>query len=774
MINDELIEYLPNNPGYVRIKGADHPLLQSCLVEGTEYVASSALRNFHPAIYEESASHIHNLIISAIQRVSSQDFSSIVQSTSQLTKNENSPATTLDFQRNRHGSIFEPIQRTENQIAAQDIRTAEWEWLVIGLYKAMGIPYTRKHAKVMDDVTQFMNDIGIALSSQGLNDPAEIIQYLQKAYWSDRGKDLRERIVKIGIQNRNDDRKKPETLEDATGKYNCSTTCSCEEQSGDATEQKCLQGPFLTAAHCKPTAPENQESIFPQPAPSDDSYQFSKQNACKKVPEMGDAEREKKRNGKFTHVDQSRFRYQYGTEQEEKRQFEKQKQNRFFDHLFGPIKKFSRRKTSPVTKQSQLVGGFDFVPAFRCPGWPKIAREWTTRERKWPSPYMVFKVAQEGFHLVAKPPKNGGKGDRDFRISFSYSEYLLSQEMNDIQRECYRCLKKYHRAYLSKESKSLVTFHLKNLFLQTIEETGAEVWTESNRSKCMMMLFDNLFEALEKKFLHHFFVRSWNIFGTDYIENPKILESLAGVLTQIRNNPVQFGTPLMKDKHSKFETAVKENQYIPHSDTDIAKTGEHGAGEITDFPCKGCANTKGKRQESPCQERSSIANFRYHDLKDFFLSVSKELIDMAFNEHTTDCILEALDPLERSLVDGLKEIEKIGIVRVDEFPKMFDISWDLAFYRMLVSSEQNMRRRVLEGIQSVVEVCRYVFKQDDFAPGNEDAIIKRMHDANSENCFDLNRYIPAGSGTQFVLNFFNGLQLSEASQENVDFEIPLD
>lgn len=60
---------------------------------------------------------------------------------------------------------------------------------------------------------------------------------------------------------------------------------------------------------------------------------------------------------------------------------------------------------------------------------------------------------------------------------------------------------------------------------------------------------------------------------------------------------------------------------------------------------------------------------------------------MVFNEYMIDCIFEVFDLLERFLVDGFKEIEKIGIVCVDEFLKMFDISWDLVFYRMLVSFE---------------------------------------------------------------------------------------
>ena len=64
-IHEELIEYLPENPMHVRIKGADHPILKSCLVEDTEYVATRVLKTFHPAIYGRSVSNLLNIIILA-------------------------------------------------------------------------------------------------------------------------------------------------------------------------------------------------------------------------------------------------------------------------------------------------------------------------------------------------------------------------------------------------------------------------------------------------------------------------------------------------------------------------------------------------------------------------------------------------------------------------------------------------------------------------------------------------------------------------------------
>ena len=170
---------------------------------------------------------------------------------------------------------------------------------------------------------------------------------------------------------------------------------------------------------------------------------------------------------------------------------------------------------------------FDNIPAFRCLTWPMVAQEWRKRRRKWPSPDVVDQFIREGFHLVVKAPKNGGNPECDFRISFSHAEYLLSQEINEIQRECYRCLKTYHRVYLSTEAKGLISFYLKNIFLRTIEETDDEMWIESSRAECMWKLFANLLKALRERHLPHYFVRSYNLFSIDgYIEDPVILESL--------------------------------------------------------------------------------------------------------------------------------------------------------------------------------------------------------------------------------------------------------
>ena len=440
---------------------------------------------------------------------------------------------------------------------------------------------------------------------------------------------------------------------------------------------------------------------------------------------------------------------------------EKRILNLFFDHLFGSTSELgehSIKEAANVTDfekcSDHQEGGFDFVPAFKAPGWPMVAQEWIRRERKWPSQKVIDQILQEGFHLVVKAPKNGGNLECDFRISFANAEFLLSRELNEVQRECYRCLKKFHRAYLSTKPKSLVSFHLKNLFLKTVEETGTEIWTQSNRVECMMKLFRNLLEALRKRDLRHFFVRSYNLFSIDYIADPNILEPLVGICEKIIENPMQFVRKLTQRQNS--EQTKREQNCMPALNT-------QGQSDVhQEVSCKGLEK---EFKEAINQERISITSFRYHDLKDIFLSTSKEMTDLAFND--PHCSLQSLSFLEKSIIEDLREIEKYHIIQVADFPKMFDICWDTAYFKILLSREPNFRSRILDGIKSVLELCKYVLKQEDFATGNEEAIIQRMLDPSSKDSFDLSHILPAGSGPQFIRKLFRGEKVRPAQAPKV-------
>ena len=349
--------------------------------------------------------------------------------------------------------------------------------------------------------------------------------------------------------------------------------------------------------------------------------------------------------------------------------------------------------------------------------------------------------------MVVKPPKNGGNPDCDFRISFSHAEYLLSQEMNDIQRECYRCLKRYFRAYLSTQPKGLVTFHLKSILLQTIEETGAEMWTENKRSECVLKLLGNLYEALTKKDLPHFFVRSYNLFDVDYMESSKILDSLAVKVKQIMENPMQFAKDLIQNQK---EECIPGSELIPSA-----------------TPLRAQRQAESKETPSTHQESGPATLYRYCDVENILKEFCKELIDMAFKDG--DYKLEALDPLERSVVEYIRETGK------EPFIASLKRAWDSVCLRVwILSTESNIRRNMLEAIHGVIETWKYIKKKVHLGTGSVESIARRMLHPSAEDQyedpFDLNNIIPAGAmaqGLQRILNTLMPFVMQEALHEVV-------
>ena len=726
MIHDEIMEYLPENPLHVRIKGVDHPVLQSCLVEGTDSLATAALKGFHPAIYGSYLPHLAQFVTRSLQVASREGINDTIW---QLKNNLQSPAVTLNYAQT-NDPLAERLEKQKDPQNLANLDFSEWEWMAQYLCTERGIDYTREHAQVINDYFQYANEVQVSLNECGLRgEPRVFPDVVQDLLFSNRAKTLRARYRDIDRRTQNEREK----------------TKHCSE----ANVPKCAQGslPFNAKRHCKADWHDTPPNIDDGQRPSEDRNK--NQTGSKTEPHQAG-----QKGGMFWRNLSSNV--------------EERIYDRWFDHLFeketnakaDTPPKGGKPKDTEEAQPHNLVGGFDFVPALRFQGWPQVARDWIKRERKWPPPRVVDKIVQEGFHLVAKPPKHGGNPDCDFRISFSRAEYLLSQEMNDIQRELYRCLKRYHRAYLSVEPQGLVTFHLKNILQQTIEETGAEMWIESNRGECMMKLLGNLHETLKKKNLPHFFVRSFNLFGADYIESPIALDSLARKVEQILDNPIKFARDLLQQQPRA--TIVTKRERV--SSTKPIPDAETGQGqEMEQVPSK-------QKTETDDQGSTSL---RYHDLKDNFFATTNELIDLAFNDAKSGQV-KALEPLERSLVEDLRKMNKKQNIPVEVFPMMFEGEcWDMAYCKLWSSSEPNMRRRMLDGIQGVIETWKYILQQHDFGTGNEEAILQRMLDPTSENPFDLSHVLPAGAGTQVLNKMVNSVKPRPSHRQMMD-DIPLD
>ena len=749
MIHDELIEYLPENPMHVRIKGADHPVLKSCLVQDTEYVATLALKTFHPAIYGRSVPGAVDMIILAtaapLMIMMNPELSSLLQSTYHLKDKEASPALSFSFSR--------PLSRQPNN--SFHVYRDGLKRMAHGFCKLTG---TEEHAKVINDFIQLSNELYMYLDSKRPITISEILPGFLELYQSYRAKTHQARFRSISKSQPHD--YKTQKKKNVKG-----------EQQSREKNANLFQRIFLSCEGKKAQANTGE-------------FNSDMRNISTGNPDALDDRSETKNSGDLV---ESRILWQkeqlFVMQKEESPLYDSQRKkargkrilNPFFDPVIaGSIteaREHSIKEAANATNfeksSDHQTGGVDIVPAFKAPGWPMVAQEWMRRQRKWPSQKVIDQILQEGFHLVVKAPKHGGNLECDFRISFANAEFLLSRELNEVQRECYRCLKKFHRAYLSTKPKSLVSFHLKNLFLQTVEETGAEMWTQSKRVECMMKLFRNLLEALRKRDLRHFFVRSYNLFSVDYIEDLNILEPLVEICEKINENPMQFVRKLTQRQNS--EQTKKEQNCMPALTTQ-GQSGIHQEGL-----CKG---TENECKEAINQEISLVTNFSYHDLRDIFLSTSKEMTDLAFKD--PHCSLQSLHSLEKSIIEDLREIEKYHIIQVADFPKMFDICWDTAYFKIQCSQEPNIRSRILDGIKSVLEWCKYVLKQEDFATGNKEAIIQRILDPSSEDSRDLFSHIVLASlAFQFIPGIFRGekvklLLRSAQAPKVIQEDIPLD
>ena len=156
MIHEELIEYLPENPMHVRIKGADHPVLKSCLVEDKEYVATSVLKTFHPEIYGREVIRVVDFIIFAtagpLMIMTNPEPSSLLESTYQLKNKEASPALTFSFSR--------PLNRQPNN--SFHVYREGLKRMAHGFCKLTG---TEELAKVINDFPQLTNELYTYLDS---------------------------------------------------------------------------------------------------------------------------------------------------------------------------------------------------------------------------------------------------------------------------------------------------------------------------------------------------------------------------------------------------------------------------------------------------------------------------------------------------------------------------------------------------------------------------------------------------------------------------------
>lgn len=693
-IHEERMVYSHENPLHVRIRGSHHSALQHCLVEHTEYVATSAVKNFHPAIFGYISPKLVNVTSRAILAFSSLETLSPIVTASMKNKTT-SPALTLNFSQSL-GTVSHLSKQLDNHKNTQSVPSST--------------DVAEKEIKLLMDIVRKYRSYDLQFLQMLLAD-------LSEGHFS-RGDDLQ-------------DAERPS--ENYAEHSDPQSTNSHKNDKDDESGSSANDRPIMTVTTERGGKDRSSSEVSRQSTMAIDSA-FPQEQMSKQVIER---ERIEGKRGEENGGDSSERKRKSKSEEQQKgtqptskdlpshsdaqRENEKIKHeiramyNRWVENLLGvgtQTEQTQFQGTEKARFHERVKFGMDIVPAFRTSGWPEVARGWISRERMWPSPDIVDKIVQEGCHLVVKPPKANGNPVCDFRISFSHAEYLLSKEMNDIQRECYRCLKRFYRAYLPTQPASLVTFHLKNILLQTIEETGVANWTESNRAECMMKLLGNLLKAIRNKDLRHFFVRSYNLFGVDYIEDPKILEFLARRVEQIMNDPVRFSKQLIQKqgdtRQIKMDECVSVENVPNHEETLSAKSvaGQRDEG-FKGFSCLG--NYDNKRKKEFEEEVALMAEN------------AKQEINPSRPMHG---LYEIICEIIHKLID---QLDKVGNQLSDKLDSL----------KVFFSSDEEVKNG--EGDMTLGNTCEVAW-----------TILQRMLDSSDENPFDLSHTSPCSAPSQVI------------------------
>ena len=178
----------------------------------------------------------------------------------------------------------------------------------------------------------------------------------------------------------------------------------------------------------------------------------------------------------------------------------------------------------------EVYTGCDIVLAISCDGWPTCAKEWITRDRNWPQDDLVQKVTRDGFHIV---PKSSTEGD--FRLSFSYAETTLIENLTELQHKVLRSFKavvKYHQNTWSPNIKEiLTTYHLKTIAFWYFEKRKQDSFTEETVATHLVLLLQELAECLRSRELPMYFMPKVNLFKD--VENPEEAIDIAGKIKSI-------------------------------------------------------------------------------------------------------------------------------------------------------------------------------------------------------------------------------------------------
>ena len=180
---------------------------------------------------------------------------------------------------------------------------------------------------------------------------------------------------------------------------------------------------------------------------------------------------------------------------------------------------------------------------------PSLKEEWVKEKRrtsKWLTELgLLEKLRDAKYSVVAKSWKLHETNLSVWRISYSWIEKECVNSLPPEPKICLIILKAIRRKHLSKP-KGLISYHMKSVFLYTLDKTGSD-WKRSDRAGNILRLLEAVAEALRSRSLPRYFETRLNTLESidaetaaelerkvqDIIRSPRIL--LEGCLFQSMN-----------------------------------------------------------------------------------------------------------------------------------------------------------------------------------------------------------------------------------------------
>src|SRR6218665_1428007 len=191
----------------------------------------------------------------------------------------------------------------------------------------------------------------------------------------------------------------------------------------------------------------------------------------------------------------------------------------FISRRFGPSFFLCGPALKSRAVDSELCLKRESVSSLFCPQWPREAKNWPNRPRKygWPTIGLISEVVQNGCHVVFAQHRSCKDDTFQWRLSFSFAEVILVQSWTQTQQIVYHLLRFFAKGELiqtdcPKEDEVLCTYHLKTLMLWTCEDMPSEWWNSCSVIAICCELLKKLLEWLKRKYYPNYFISESNLF----------------------------------------------------------------------------------------------------------------------------------------------------------------------------------------------------------------------------------------------------------------------